>query len=554
VKNVIVKLDDLINQIQEDQKSRIIMEEPLSIKIYHDSEDADQSTTGLNGHFVHSLLLIDVLIRMKFSETDKQDLILLCQNEYKNNSTQLAIIHQFETEYSPDNALWWYTRDSFLYRMLNKALRIQNIDLLFLFRFVIGDIYQQLTRNQCQSYVLVYRGQVISNDELNSLRRSIGKFISTTSFFSTSINRHEAITFLNSSDISNDLYRVLFIINADPCVVKSKSFADISSFSDLSIESEVLFMIGCVFHLINIHYDDVEQIWMIRMELCDDDEHDLKKLFNYLKKEYGCGENEVNLCSFGNLLHRMGKYDLAEKIYYRVLVQLQSNDPSLSDLCYSLGMVSKDKNEYDYSLECFKNSLEIILRTNPSNYIGIGGLYCCIGNVHVEKGNDNKAMECYNKAIESYSQVHAANYSHMAAVYNGIANIYCHQKQYTQALHHYKLSLILQEEYLSFDHSDIAMNLDSIGVVYRHLGEYDLAMSYHNQSIEIRLKSLPPQHPDIAINYKNIGLLHEVNKEWKQALIYYQKAAIIYCYALSSEHPHMIKIEKDIQRVSSLLK
>ena len=48
--------------------------------------------------------------------------------------------NEFEKDYSSDKALWWYTRESFLYKMLIKALRVQNIDLLFLFRFVINQI------------------------------------------------------------------------------------------------------------------------------------------------------------------------------------------------------------------------------------------------------------------------------------------------------------------------------------------------------------------------------------------------------------------------------
>jgi len=46
-------LKDLIHVIRQDQQSRVKIEEPLSINL-------------LNGNFVvHSLLLIDVLIRMK---------------------------------------------------------------------------------------------------------------------------------------------------------------------------------------------------------------------------------------------------------------------------------------------------------------------------------------------------------------------------------------------------------------------------------------------------------------------------------------------------------
>ena len=74
------------------------------------------------------------LIRMKSIESDKQELIKLCKKEYENNNAQLAIVREFEKDYRTDKALCWYTRSAFLYRMLNKALRIQNIDLSFLFR------------------------------------------------------------------------------------------------------------------------------------------------------------------------------------------------------------------------------------------------------------------------------------------------------------------------------------------------------------------------------------------------------------------------------------
>jgi hypothetical protein len=213
--------------------------------------------------------------------------------------------------------------------MLNKALRVQNIDLLFLFRFVIGDIYRQLKQYQYQSPIRVYRGQVMSNDELNHLRQSIGEFISINSFFPTSINWQQALGILNSSSITDDLHRVLFVIDVDPCVVTTKPFAEISSVSYFGDESEVLFMIGCTFRLIDVRRND-DQIWMIEMKLCGDEENKLKNLFDHMRKEYGCGENEVNLRSSGDVVRRMGKFDLAEKMYHRLLKELSPDDPSLS--------------------------------------------------------------------------------------------------------------------------------------------------------------------------------------------------------------------------------
>jgi len=163
-----VQLDALVTQIQSDQirRDHNKIHEPFSISIFNTSSCQDQSTTGLNGQFVHSQLLIDCLLRMKSNSIDRNELINICKNYYDGNLSQLNILNEFEQTYSPDKALWWYTRESFLCRLLNKALRMQNINLLFLFRFFIRDIQRQLGQYQCSSSIRVYRGQLMSNEEL----------------------------------------------------------------------------------------------------------------------------------------------------------------------------------------------------------------------------------------------------------------------------------------------------------------------------------------------------------------------------------------------------
>jgi hypothetical protein len=68
------------------------------------------------------------------------------------------------------------------------------------------------------------------------------------------------------------------------------------------------------------------------------------------------GENEVSLQCFGDVLRRMGKNNLAEKTYNRLLVKLSPNDPSFYVLCYSFGMISKDRNESRMVSKITKNS------------------------------------------------------------------------------------------------------------------------------------------------------------------------------------------------------
>jgi tetratricopeptide (TPR) repeat protein len=542
-------LKDLIDRIKLDQIHRMKIEEPLPLNIFLVARNPDRSTTKLNGYFLHSLLLIDVLLRMKSIESDKQQLITLCKNEYKDNNKQLAIVHEFEEQYSSDTALSWYARECFLYKILNKALRVQNIDLLFLIRFVINDIYQQLKKHQCKTWIRVYRGQVMSNEELNNLQNSIGQLISINSYFSTSVDRSVALFMLGDPKVSYNLQRVLFIIEADPRVARTKPFAEIHSVSCFANELEVLFMVGSIFRLIDIRRNKKDLVWEIRMKLCGDDEHDLKNLFDHMKKEYGCGNNEVDLLSFGNVLLKMGEFDLTEKIYRRLLAERLSNDPSNDHLYYSLGMVTKDKGEYDLSLYWYSKSLKMKSQINPSDYISIGSLYNCIGVVHQEKGEDNEALKCYNEAIKLFKRNNDENHPYMADVYNNIGIIYNGQMNSSKALQFFQKSLTIQEKHLPSNHPDVGGSYLNIGGIYYGLRHYDLAMKYYSRSLEIWLQSLPPKHPKIAGNYSNIGLVHERKGALIQALVYYQKSVEIYHHSLPSQHPSVIQIEKHIKNI-----
>ncbi|CAF4989686.1 unnamed protein product, partial [Rotaria socialis] len=71
----------------------------------------------------------------------------------------------------------------------------------------------------------------------------------------------KALAFLDLSDASGDLERILFEINADPKIVTTKPFADISKHSEFSDEAEVLFMIGSIFRLKSIKRDE-NQVWI----------------------------------------------------------------------------------------------------------------------------------------------------------------------------------------------------------------------------------------------------------------------------------------------------
>ncbi|CAF1429283.1 unnamed protein product [Adineta steineri] len=356
IKSVVVDLDELVSQITTHHKIQRKVEEPLLIFTFTTNVDAGKSILRVNGQFVFSQILIDCLLRLKSTEIDKDELINLCENVYKGNNTELNNLHEFQQDYSPDKVLWWYTKETFFYKTLNAALRTQTIHMIFLFRSFIYDIYRQLQKSQSKHPLQVYRSQLMSIDELDGLKNNIGQFISINSMFSTSKQRTTALFYLGDITTQIDSERVLFEIDADPSIVTTKPFADISKHSYFPDESEVLFMVGSIFRLNNINRSN-DQIWIIKMTLCNDDEHDLKQVLMYMKQQIE--HEETNLHTLGKLLRKMGRFDLAEKYFNRLLQELSSNDLLLSSLYEDLGELASQTGDYDMSIQWHQKSLAI---------------------------------------------------------------------------------------------------------------------------------------------------------------------------------------------------
>ena len=180
---------------------------------------------------------------------------------------------------------------------------MQNIDLLYLFRFFIRDLGQELENNKCASRIHVYRAQQMSKREIEILQKSVGEYISMSSFLSTSFNREQARAFLVSAARSNDIGQVFFEIDADPRLDNIKPFANITSVSYFPNEEEVLFMIGSIFRLVEMKCDS-DGIWNIRMILCSQNDNQLQSLFRHMKSELGIGE--TNLQTLGHITIHYG--------------------------------------------------------------------------------------------------------------------------------------------------------------------------------------------------------------------------------------------------------
>ncbi|CAF0971172.1 unnamed protein product [Adineta steineri] len=133
-------------------------------------------------------------------------------------------------------------------------------------------------------------------------------------------------------------------------------------------------MIGSIFRLNNINRND-DQIWIIKMTLCNDDEHDLKQVLMYMKQQIN--SEQTNLRTFAKLLWEMGKFDLAEKYFNRLLQELSLNDTLHISLYEDLGKLASQRGDYDMSMK-WRQKLLTFKEENPS-----------ASNVSVNKTNNS---------------------------------------------------------------------------------------------------------------------------------------------------------------------
>jgi tetratricopeptide (TPR) repeat protein len=337
-----------------------------------------------SAEYVWSQLITEVIEKLPNREREysKQDMIQRCRDYYRRNKHTLKGIDQFEQTYQSSSAIWWYTKpDSFISRLLIKALRIKDIDLLYLFRFFIIDLHKQLKTTSLvgtasdENPIYVHRGSKLSTNEIHKLKENTGHFISTNGFLSTSQNREVAIIFATN---------VLFEIETD-VAKEGHTWFDIAQQSAIPHEEEVLFDIGATFRIQSVNYDVELKLWLIKL---------VASVNNDVE---GCLHGNNIEILFGELYYHMGNYETSKQ-YFNVLLKHLKDDYRLNDVSANNDYM-KLKDMYDIET---KNHI-----TKPiSDEISI---LVMIAVAYKRSGNYKKAMKTLEKAMDLLLKLTEAN-------------------------------------------------------------------------------------------------------------------------------------------------
>lgn len=259
---------------------------PLS-ETHHFFRDLSQENTA----FLRFQLLVDIILRLDHNDFAKNEMLEMCKAKFISDPIELAKIDIFEKTYVPKNAITWYTKDCFLYRLLNESLQTESIDLIVKLRYFIQDLHNQLAELHLnflhslpsnQSILTLYRGLRLTMNDLEKFRQNETNLVSINSFLSTTQDYQAALFFAGEGKVEDPEVSVIYEISVDTRIAHSVPFAAIEYKSIYLDEDEVLFSMAAVFRIGRTEEKD-DRLWHIELTLTPSTEEHWNILTAHLK-------------------------------------------------------------------------------------------------------------------------------------------------------------------------------------------------------------------------------------------------------------------------------
>jgi hypothetical protein len=427
--------------------------------------------------FMYFQLLKEIILndhRGEIETETKRDMLTYCRQIYARSPETLKILDEFEKNFMPELSVYWYTRECFLYQILNTALWTPQPDVLYKLRYFLRHLHQQISTQAALQHndrksVTVYRGQNMSEEQIEKLKENKGGFLSFNNFLSTSLRQDVAFNYLWGFETG-----VLFEMFIDPTIQKFP-FASIEHLSfqqGQRGESELLFSTGTVFRIAEIDKKpDYYHVQLILSNYIDE------QLEEYAKRTREQTHSPHSFLSLLKLMHELSLYNSVERFAEMLEdeTSLAANSAILGSIHHAFGMIYLSRGQSKEALDSFRKSLSIYSTVLPADHPKLSPTYNNIGSVHLAQSNYDVALTFHQLALDCESNSENQDMSAIVAYINNIASIYNRQENYNDALIYHKRALELQKEHWGENDLSLTNTYNAISAIYYKLEKYEQA-------------------------------------------------------------------------------
>ena len=444
IKGVFTEITPICEALK--QASRQCEQNAISISFVATGGDAtNKNLDRLDPMFMYSQIMKEILLTITFEPKHFQEFIDYCHDAFVENADELKNVNKLKRDYRNETPIWWYTYECFLYPMLNRALRMSDVDIIIKMGFFIGDLHRQIEKlhkeqfggQQARKIFTVYRGQGLSKADFEKMKETKGGLMSFNNFLSTSKVRDVSLRFARNALTDPDSVGILFVMTIDP----SKSTTPFASINGVSYfkdeEDEILFSMHTVFRINGIKpLGENQRLIQVDLTLTgENDDKDLRILTDRIRED--TFSDDEGWYRLGWALFKMGQFQKCQQVY-EVMLEQATDEIEKGNIYCQLGTAKKDQGEYKEAITYYEKSLEIYRKTLPPNHLNLAVSYNNIGLVYYNMGEYSKALSSYEKALEIQQQSLPPNHPDLGGSYNNIGMVYDNMGEYSKALSSYE--------------------------------------------------------------------------------------------------------------------
>lgn len=505
-----------------------------------------------NDAFTYSRLLNETMLCTDDESDLKKDLIAFCRLQYAGNQDEIDAIDDFEKNSSNEKMIEWYLRDCFLSKVLSRALRTQEIDLIFKMRHAMQCLDKQIKKAAVKETINVYATLDLTAENAQTFQNNIGGLLLFGAFLSATLERPSASDFKSTSEGA----RVIFSIRLGP-----SCGAFVRTLRPVNCETDVLINVDTVFRVLSVD-EDADGLWNVSLEsVKHSDDHfcaltderreamkapvvilQLTKLLiatdHYPEGDYITelvftdgsffGDNTL-LASLAAAHHLLGNVDDergnsegARNQFFKSLRAfkkfLPETHPLLSSSYNNIGSMFYKDDKYEEAIEFHQKALDCQLKSPSPDTDAVSIYSANIGAVYYEQKDYDNAVKHLQRAVKIIEKTAAGTKADtLINVYQKIASCFWRTDKAKEALGYYVKTLKLQLSAVPQDTHSISVTYFNLSTAYASIGDLDMAAESAEKSIEQLLKTRPEDHDEVKENRAQLESVRQ--KQWLQKVL-----------------------------------
>ncbi|CAF0789408.1 unnamed protein product [Adineta ricciae] len=545
IKGIVSDIRLIPSRIQQERNR-----DPIALSFVSSTDIISSGENRQDPSFMYFQLLKEVLTHNYLLESDqqsKEEMLAYCREVKAHNPTAIVILDEFEKDFIPELAIYWYTRECFLHQMLNRALWKVEIDVLYRLRYFLRHLHKQIVaegkkQRASLSKMIVYRGQSISEDQIEKIKNNLGGFLSFNNFLSTSLQKDVALNFLFGSNVG-----VLFEMHIDPSVqdIPIVNIERIPYLQTGFCEHELLFSMGSVFRIVEIAQEN--DYYRVKLTLSENMDEQLAAYTSVTRQQIGFTHCFLSLLRLMNQLSDYTYLDRFSQIL-RNDRMLNSNILVSASIYQFFGLIYLNREQLKESLEHSEKALEVYLTYLPANHQNLTPVYNNIGCVYLARSNYEKALEYQQLALDCQICSDQPELSSIIIYTNNVGKIYSRQEKYDEALTYHKRALELQQQFLGENDPSIAETYGYLSSVYRNQGNFEQANLYREKANTLEESSLKLDPKAAADHSIKLGSKCLLRKQFQDALSHFHQALDIQQQYFLPNHPSLATTNNHIAR------